>query len=78
MIDDYAKFVDMTTSDESKDMTALGHRLWQNDEKANWPRLLTAVIGMMSESGEFAEIVKKMKQVLEDGIDVNISDLTFA
>jgi TP901 family phage tail tape measure protein len=25
-----------------------------------------------------AEIVKKMKQVLEDGIDVNISDLTFA
>ena len=60
MIDDYAKFVDMTTSDESKDMTALGHRLWKQDEEANWPRLLTAVIGMMSESGEFAEIVKKM------------------
>ena len=59
MIDDYAKFVDHTTSDESKDMTALGHRLWSLEAEANLPRLLTAVVGMQSETGEFAEIVKK-------------------
>ena len=59
MIDDYAKFVDHTTSDESKDMTALGHRLWSLEDEANLPRLLTAVVGMQSETGEFAEIVKK-------------------
>jgi|TARA_R100000030_G_scaffold37362_2_gene28064 NTP pyrophosphatase (non-canonical NTP hydrolase) len=59
MIDDYAKFVDHTTSEESKDMTALGHRLWSLEHEANLPRLLTAVIGMQSETGEFAEIVKK-------------------
>jgi len=59
MIDDYAKFVDHTTSEESKDMTALGHRLWSLEDEANLPRLLTAVIGMQSETGEFAEIVKK-------------------
>ena len=59
MIDDYAKFVDHTTSEESKDMTALGHRLWSLEDEANLPRLLTAVVGMQSETGEFAEIVKK-------------------
>ena len=58
-IDEYAKFVDHTTSTESKDMSALGHKLWELDDAANWPRLLTAVIGMQSETGEFAEIVKK-------------------
>mgnify|MGYP001189917052 FL=1 len=59
-IDEYAKFVDHTTSTESKDMSALGHKLWELDDAANWPRLLTAVIGMQSETGEFAEIVKKI------------------
>ena len=59
MIDDYAKFVDHTTSMESKDYVALVDRLWAIEDKANLPRLLTAVIGMQSETGEFAEIVKK-------------------
>ena len=59
MIDDYAKFVDHTTSVESKDYVALLDRLWVLEDSANLPRLLTAVIGMQSETGEFAEIVKK-------------------
>ena len=59
MIDDYAKFVDHTTSIESKDYVALVDRLWAIEDTANLPRLLTAVVGMQSETGEFAEIVKK-------------------
>ena len=59
MIDDYAKFVDHTTSTESKDYVALLDRMWAIEDSANLPRLLTAVIGMQSETGEFAEIVKK-------------------
>ena len=59
MIDDYAKFVDHTTSMESKDYIALVDRLWAIEDTANLPRLLTAVVGMQSETGEFAEIVKK-------------------
>lgn len=59
MIDDYAKFVDHTTSTESKDYVAFVDRLWALESAANLPRLLTAVIGMQSETGEFAEIVKK-------------------
>ena len=59
MIDDYAKFVDHTTSVESKDYVALVDRLWAIEDTANLPRLLTAVVGMQSETGEFAEIVKK-------------------
>ena len=59
MIDDYAKFVDHTTSTESKDYVAFVDRLWALEDRANLPRLLTAVIGMQSETGEFAEIVKK-------------------
>lgn len=59
MIDDYAKFVDHTTSMESKDYVALVDRLWAIEDLANLPRLLTAVVGMQSETGEFAEIVKK-------------------
>lgn len=59
MIDDYAKFVDHTTSMESKDYVALVDRMWAIEDSANLPRLLTAVIGMQSETGEFAEIVKK-------------------
>ena len=59
MIDDYAKFVDHTTSTESKDYVALLDRMWVLEDSANLPRLLTAVIGMQSETGEFAEIVKK-------------------
>ena len=59
MIDNYAKFVDHTTSIESKDYVAFVDRLWALENTANLPRLLTAVIGMQSETGEFAEIVIK-------------------
>ena len=70
MINDYAKFVDTTTSIASKDTSTLTQRLdslcgntWTrgNDrgEEMQVARLLTAVVGMMAESGEFAEVVKK-------------------
>ena len=67
---DYARFVDMTTSVPSKDTSALQDRLgnltgttWQKGnergEEMQVARLMTSVIGMMAESGEFAEVVKK-------------------
>lgn len=70
MINDYAKFVDTTTSKTSKNTMMLGDRLgnlcgntWhrgdEHGEELQVARLLTAVIGMMAESGEFAEVVKK-------------------
>ncbi len=70
MINDYARFVDTTTSKASKNTMVLQDRLgnlcgttWtkghERGEEMQVSRLLTAVIGMMAESGEFAEIVKK-------------------
>lgn len=70
MINDYAKFVDTTTSIASKDTATLTRRLdslcgntWmkagERGEEMQVARLLTAVVGMMAESGEFAEVVKK-------------------
>tara|TARA_B100000902_G_scaffold160216_1_gene155960 strand:+ start:1697 stop:2122 length:426 start_codon:yes stop_codon:yes gene_type:complete len=70
MINDYAKFVDTTTSNASKDTSTLISRLdtlrgntWMqgnnSGEQMQVARLMTSVIGMMAESGEFAEVVKK-------------------
>jgi len=70
MINDYAKFVDTTTSDASRNTNVLANRVLNlrgnfsslNDkvtEEVQVARLMTAVIGMMAESGEFAEVVKK-------------------
>ena len=70
MINDYAKFVNTTTSDASKNTNALQNRLtklqgntWhkgdEQGEDMQVARLMTSVIGMMAESGEFAEVVKK-------------------
>ena len=59
-INDYAEFVDETTSDESKHHMALIGRLDDLKNIANIPRLLTASVGMLAESGEFAEISKKI------------------
>jgi NTP pyrophosphatase (non-canonical NTP hydrolase) len=57
----YQEFVDGVTSDPSKDFDAFIARLYQlRAAGANMPRLLTAGIGLASESGEFDEIVKKM------------------
>ena len=59
-INDYAEFVDTTTSNESKHYLALVSRLDDLKDIANIPRLLTASVGMLAESGEFAEISKKI------------------
>ena len=70
-INDYAKFVDTTTSGASKDTTKMCERVeylrgtytMQGGEvleqEVDMARLMTALIGMMAESGEFAEVVKK-------------------
>jgi NTP pyrophosphatase (non-canonical NTP hydrolase) len=59
--DKYAEFVDVVTSDASKDFLALSDRLVALDEKgANIERLLTASVGINAEGGEFMEIVKKL------------------
>jgi NTP pyrophosphatase (non-canonical NTP hydrolase) len=70
VINDYAKFVDTTTSEASKNTYFLtnrldrlcgttGHKGEDRWEEIQVARLLTAVVGMMAESGEFAEVVKK-------------------
>ena len=59
-LDEYSRFVDNITSEESKDLAKLIVRLIElNDQGINVSRLLTGTIGAASEGGEFAEIVKK-------------------
>ena len=70
-INEYAAFVDQCTSDTSKDTTKMCDRVeylrgdytMQGnkviDQEIDMARLMTALIGMMAESGEFAEVVKK-------------------
>lgn len=59
--DKYVEFVDVVTSDASKDFLALSDRLVALDEKgANIERLLTAGVGINAEGGEFLEIIKKL------------------
>jgi len=70
-INDYARFVDQCTSETSKDTTKMCDRVeylrgtytTRNgeviDQEIDMARLMTALIGMMAESGEFAEVVKK-------------------
>jgi len=66
-LDEYRKFVDTITSDESKVYTAFLHRLAELEMSdahiqgnINIPRLLTAAFGLVSEGGEFTEVVKKV------------------
>ena len=61
-INDYAKFVDTTTSRESKDYLAFIDSTSKLDvqDNMNLPRVMTSAIGMLAESGEFTEILKKM------------------
>ena len=61
-INDYAKFVDTTTSRESKDYLSFIGRTSDIEvqDNMNLPRLLTSAIGMMAESGEFTEVLKKI------------------
>ena len=61
-INDYAKFVDTTTSRESKNFMAFIDSTSKLDvqDNMNLPRVLTSAIGMLAESGEFTEVLKKM------------------
>ena len=62
-INDYAKFVDTTTSNESKSEFAFAERfmrLGREHQDTGWSRLMTSAIGMLAESGEFTEVMKKI------------------
>ena len=61
-INDYAKFVDTTTSRESKNFLAFIDSTSKLDvqDNMNLPRVMTSAIGMLAESGEFTEVLKKM------------------
>ena len=57
---DYSDFVTKVTSDESLDTKSLKKRMDDLDTNLSSPRLLTAALGLGSETGEFTEIVKKI------------------
>ena len=62
-INTYAKFVDTTTSGESRETIYFQDRLACLDNshsEIHWSRLMTSSIGMLAESGEFAEVMKKI------------------
>jgi len=58
----YSDFVTKVTSEPSLEMDALKNSLddINNNSSIEVPRLLTAALGLGSETGEFVEIVKKM------------------
>ena len=58
----YTNFVTKVTSDPSIDLEMLKKSFddIENSSKIKTPRLLTAALGLGSETGEFVEIVKKM------------------
>lgn len=60
-LDKYKDFVEAVTSDASNNTEALSERLQrlEDETNVNMALLLTSAIGMASEGGEFAEIVKK-------------------
>ena len=66
-LEEYRQFVDSITSKESKSYTAFLHRLSELEQSPvqmkgniNIPRLITAAFGLVSEGGEFTEVVKKV------------------
>ena len=60
-LDKYALFVDGVTSDPSKDYKSFLDSIeYLDGEGSNIQRLLTAAVRIISEGGEFMEIVKKM------------------
>jgi NTP pyrophosphatase (non-canonical NTP hydrolase) len=55
----YKNFVDQVTSENSNSLDSLTSHLQKLNNEVNIALLLTGAIGMASEGGEFAEIVKK-------------------
>ncbi len=57
----YQNFVEKVTSEASNDTETLAKRLntLEEETNVNMALLLTSAIGLSSEGGEFAEIVKK-------------------
>ena len=70
----YSDFVTKVTSEPSLDIDALKKSMddIESNSSIEMPRLLTAALGLGSETGEFVEIVKKMvlqgKPASEDNI----------
>lgn len=58
-INKYRDFVGAVTSDASNDLEAMIVRLRELNKVVNISLLMTGAIGIASEGGEFAEIVKK-------------------
>ena len=60
-LNEYADFVTKVTSEPSLESSSLKERMDEIDDAGIFsPRLLTAALGLGSETGEFIEIVKKM------------------
>ncbi len=62
-LNDYKNFVEKVTSDESNDIESLQkvfNKIKEFDPDTNVSLLMTAAIGLGSETGEFQEIVKKI------------------
>ena len=60
-LNEYADFVTKVTSEPSLESSSLKERIDEIDDAGIFsPRLLTAALGLGSETGEFIEIVKKM------------------
>jgi len=70
----YSDFVTKVTSEPSLEMNALKNSLddINNNSSIEVPRLLTAALGLGSETGEFVEIVKKMVLQGKPASDDNI------
>ena len=70
----YADFVTKVTSDPSLNLKDLNARFTEIENESNikTPRLLTAALGLGSETGEFVEIVKKMFLQGKPASDENI------
>ena len=70
----YSDFVTKVTSEPSLEMDALKNSLddINNNSSIEVPRLLTADLGLGSETGEFVEIVKKMVLQGKPASDDNI------
>ena len=70
----YTDFVTKVTSDPSLNLEDLNARFIEikNESNIKTPRLLTAALGLGSETGEFVEIVKKMFLQGKPASDENI------